>query len=149
MVVPHCTQWASCVCISRSVVSDSLWPQGLQPARLLVSMGFSRQDYWNVLPFPSPEDLPDPGIEPWYLALQADSLPFELQGSLNGHHRCWHLISDKIMSCLFCLPPLHVSDSEPPKKQANVQSTGEEMRRPKLWPCYLLATKLRTSPFTS
>ena len=35
MVVPHCTQWASCVCISCSVVSDSLWPQGLQPARLL------------------------------------------------------------------------------------------------------------------
>ena len=29
-----------------------------------LSMGFCRQEYWSVLPFPSPEDLPDPGIEP-------------------------------------------------------------------------------------
>ena len=43
-------------------------------------MGFSRQEYWSGLPFPSPEDLPDPGIEPRPPALQADSLPFELQG---------------------------------------------------------------------
>ena len=35
----------------------------------LPSMGFSRQEYWNRLPFPSPEDLPDPGIEPKSLAL--------------------------------------------------------------------------------
>ena len=39
-----------------------------------LSMGFSRQDYWNGLPFPSPEDLPDPGIEPGFPALQADAL---------------------------------------------------------------------------
>ena len=37
-------------------------------------MGFSRQVYWSGLPFPSPRDLPDPGIEPVSLALQADSL---------------------------------------------------------------------------
>ena len=43
-------------------------------------MGFSRQEYWSGLPFPSPEDLPVPGIEPWFPPLQADSLPFELQG---------------------------------------------------------------------
>ena len=35
----------------------------------LPSMGFSRQEYWSGLPFPSPEDLPDPGIEPKSLAL--------------------------------------------------------------------------------
>ena len=35
------------------------------------SMGFSRQEYWSVLPFPSPGDLPDPGIEPRSPALQA------------------------------------------------------------------------------
>ena len=45
-----------------------------------LSMGFSRQEYWSGLPFPSPEDLPNPGIEPGSPALQADSLPFELQG---------------------------------------------------------------------
>ena len=41
-------------------------------------MGFSRQEYWSGLPCPPPEDLPDPGIEPGYSALQADSLPAEL-----------------------------------------------------------------------
>jgi len=44
-------------------------------------MGFSKQEYWSGLPSPSPEDLPDPGIEPRFPALQAASLPFELQGS--------------------------------------------------------------------
>ena len=41
-------------------------------------MGFSRQEYWSGLPFPSPGDLPDPGIEPESPALQADDLPTEL-----------------------------------------------------------------------
>ena len=36
-------------------------------------MGFPRQEYWSELPFPSPGDLPDPGIEPRSTALQADS----------------------------------------------------------------------------
>ena len=44
-------------------------------------MEFSRQEYWSGLPFPSPGDLPDPGFEPGSPGLQADSLPFELQGS--------------------------------------------------------------------
>ena len=44
-----------------------------------LSMGFSRQEYRSGLLFPSLEDLPNPGIEPWSPALQADSLPFELQ----------------------------------------------------------------------
>ena len=42
------------------------------------AMGFSRQEYWSGLPFPSPGDLPDPGIEPGSPALQADSFPTEL-----------------------------------------------------------------------
>ena len=43
-------------------------------------MGFSRQEYWGGLPFPSPEDLPNPGIEPGSPALQADALPSEPPG---------------------------------------------------------------------
>ena len=43
-----------------------------------LSMGFSRQEHWSVLPFPSPGDLSDPGIEPRSPALQADSSPTEL-----------------------------------------------------------------------
>ena len=41
------------------------------------SMEFSRQEYWSGLPFPSPGNLPDPGIKPVSLALQADALPSE------------------------------------------------------------------------
>ena len=44
------------------------------------STGFSRQEYWSGLPFPSPGDLPIPGIEPRSPMLQADSLPAEPQG---------------------------------------------------------------------
>ena len=44
------------------------------------SMGFSRQEYWNELPFPSPGDLPDPGIEPQSPALQAYALPSKPPG---------------------------------------------------------------------
>ena len=43
-------------------------------------MDFSRQEYWSGLPFPSPGDLPDQGIEPGSPALQADSLLFEPPG---------------------------------------------------------------------
>ena len=44
------------------------------------SMGFSRQEYWSGLPFPSPGDLPNPGIKPRSPALQADALPREPPG---------------------------------------------------------------------
>ena len=45
------------------------------PTLAPLSMGFSRQEYWRGMPFPSPGDLPDLGIEPRSPALQADSLP--------------------------------------------------------------------------
>ena len=44
------------------------------------SMEFSRQEYWSGLPFPSPGDLPDPGIKPVSPALQADALLSEPPG---------------------------------------------------------------------
>ena len=60
----HPSSWRKCV--SQSVVSDSLWPSNCSPP------GFSvKQEYWSGLPFPSPEDLPDLGIEPGSPALQA------------------------------------------------------------------------------
>ena len=43
-------------------------------------MGFSRQEYWSGLPFPSPGDLPNPGIEPGSPAFQADALTSEPPG---------------------------------------------------------------------
>ena len=45
-----------------------------------LSMGFSRQEYWNGLPFPSPGGLPDPATQPGSPALQADTLPSEPPG---------------------------------------------------------------------
>ena len=60
--------------VSCSVVSDSAtpWTIARQAAQ---SMEFSRQEYWNGLPFPTPGDLPNPGIEHVCPALQAGSLP--------------------------------------------------------------------------
>ena len=69
-----------CVRVSYSVVYEfSVTPwTGAHQAPL--SVGFPRQQYWSGLPFPSPGDLPDPGIEPMSSALQADSLPLSHQG---------------------------------------------------------------------
>ena len=56
-----------------------------------LSMGFSRQEYWSGLPFPSPEDLPNPGIKPVSPsspALQTDSLPLSYLGSPEGRTLC-------------------------------------------------------------
>ena len=50
------------------------------PHQAPLSMGFSRQEYWSGLSFPSPGDLPDPGIEPRSPALQADTLISEPPG---------------------------------------------------------------------
>ena len=75
LALPHLcvlvTQPCSTLCDPTNCLWDSL------------SMGFSMQEYWSGLPFPSPEELPNPGIEPWSPASQADSLQFELQGSLS------------------------------------------------------------------
>ena len=49
-----------------------------------LSLGFSRQEYWSGLPFPCLRNLPNPGIEPWSPALQADCLPTKLQGKSNA-----------------------------------------------------------------
>ena len=53
------------------------WTVGCQAP---LSMGFIRQEYWSGLPLPSPEDLPDPGIEPRSPALEADALTSEPPG---------------------------------------------------------------------
>ena len=44
-------------------------------------MGFSGEEYWIGLPFPSPGDIPNPGTEPKFSTLQTDALPFEPPGN--------------------------------------------------------------------
>ena len=69
-----------CAVLSHSVVSESLRPHGLQPARFPHPWGFSRQEYWSGLPCPPPGDLPNPGIEPRSATLQVNSLLSEPPG---------------------------------------------------------------------
>ena len=68
-----------CVCelLSRVQLFVTPWTAAHQ---VPLSMEFSRQEYWSGLPFPSPGDLPNPGIEPRSPTLQADSLPSEPPG---------------------------------------------------------------------
>ena len=56
--------------LSRVQLFETPWTVTYQA---LLSMGFSRQEYWSGLPFPSPGDLPDPAIEPGSPALQEDA----------------------------------------------------------------------------
>ena len=74
-------KYDSCVCvyISRLVVSDSV-ASGTGARQAPLSMGVSRRECCSGLPFPSPGDLPNPGIEPWSLTLQANSFPSEPPG---------------------------------------------------------------------
>ena len=65
--------------LSRVQLFATLWTVAYQAPP---SVGFSRQEYWSGLPFPFPGDLPDPGIEPGYPALQADTLPSEPPGKV-------------------------------------------------------------------
>ena len=76
--------------VGRSVVSDSLQPNGLYVAHQApLSMEFSRQEYWSGLPFSSPGDLPVPGTEPVSLELQANSLLSEPPGKPKQILTCW------------------------------------------------------------
>ena len=65
-----------------SVVSDSVTPWTIA-SQASLSMGFSRQESRSGLPFPSPGDLPNPGMEPWFPTLQADSLMSEPLGKFS------------------------------------------------------------------
>ena len=61
--------------LSHAQLFETPWTVACQAP---LSKGFSRQEYWSGLPFPSPGDLPNPGTEPGSPALQADSLPTEV-----------------------------------------------------------------------
>ena len=67
----------------------------------LLSMGFPRQEYWNGLPFPSPGDLPDPGIKLAFPALQTDSLPL-------SHQESPHIVRIHVCMCMHAQMCTHI-----------------------------------------
>ena len=83
MANKHMKRWSTLLITGGGLVArscPSLATTQTVTHQAILSMGFSRQEYWSGLPSPSPGDLLDPGIEPGSPALQADSLPTELQG---------------------------------------------------------------------
>ena len=76
--------WAEVVCVLRcSLVSDTFATPWTVAHQAPPSMGFPRQEYWSGLPFPSPGDLPNTGIEHLSPALAGGSLPLSHQGNLS------------------------------------------------------------------
>ena len=73
----HCKPLGGGLVTNSCLSLETPWAAALQAP---LPMGLSRQECWSGLPFPSPGDLPNPGIKPRSRALQADSLPAELQG---------------------------------------------------------------------
>ena len=84
--------------LSRVRLFVSAWTIACQAP---LSMEFSRQEYWNGFPFPSPGDLPDPGIESGSLKLQADSLPSEPPGKPKAGFG-WVISTSQNLRFLFC-----------------------------------------------
>ena len=74
------------------------------------SMGFSRQEYWSGLPFPSPGDLPNPGIEPGSPALQTDALSSEPLGKPDVQYAA-AAAAKSLQSCPTLCDPI---DGSPP-----------------------------------
>ena len=86
----------------------SAWSQGLN-LQASLSLGFSRQEYRNGLPFPSPGDLPDPEIESMSPTLWADSLSTEPLGSPLHHRVSWTKSQLGSEGFFYCIQPWAVS----------------------------------------
>ena len=75
-----CRLWGCTESDTTEATYQQLRPPWTVARQAPLSMGFFRQEYWRVLPLPSPGDLPNPGIEPISPPVQADSLPSEPPG---------------------------------------------------------------------
>ena len=92
-----------------------------------LSMGFLSQEHWSGLPFPSPGDLPNQGIEPMSPALQAGSLPSEPSGrsSFFISEQCYQFsVSEQLHYCfvLFCFFPPNWSLQRPHQRRERFKS---------------------------
>jgi len=127
-----------------SVTSDSATPWTIQ------SMEFSRPEYWSGQPFPSPGDLPNPGIEPRSPTLQADSLPVEPQGkpldSLSVR-KILHQKGEESVGIYYYNNTLCLSNAFNPRSQSiltHLQSTPTEMGSWTIFP-HFMGEKTKTT----
>ena len=89
-----------------SVVSNSFATPWTVARQAPLSMGFCRQEHWSVLPFPSPGDLPDPGIEhsdPCLLHWQEDSLWLSSREAPKRYRTLTHFITSDVEHIFMCL----------------------------------------------
>ena len=102
-----------------------------------LSMGFSRQEFWSRLPFPSPGDLPDTGTEPMSLMSPA------LTGTINGLNKCGSLLAQRTETHKIGPVRLHFSDifsssvifapgSSPPHSVEPERPSGSSLRAGKV-----------------
>ena len=100
-------QWKRSVSQSWPTLCDLM--DAMEPHQASLSMEFSRQQFWSVLPFPSPGDLSNPGTEPRSPTLQADSLPSEWPGKPKSLYENEETAWQRIRGCIFSCQPWLVS----------------------------------------
>ena len=104
--------------LSRVQLLGTQWSVAYQAPK---SMGFSRQEYWSGLPFPSPGDLPDPGIKPGSPALQTDALRSEPPGKPSNTMDCYKKCHSPWPSNLLpSLQPKYMAPLNSPHKSKRV-----------------------------
>ena len=87
ILLPLCVCVCVCVCVCKSLSRVQLFASPwIVACEAPLSVEFSRQRYWSRLAFPSPGDLPNPGIKPRFSALQAYSLPENRISLIYGYH---------------------------------------------------------------
>ena len=98
-------KWSEVKLLSRIRLFATPWTVAYQASP---SMGFSRKEYWSELPFPSPGDLPDPGIEPGSPTFQTDPLTSEPPGKPYDWLLCWSSVqfSSVTLSCPTLCDPM-------------------------------------------
>ena len=82
-----CLVYCYCYCLVAILVANYFVTPWTVTCQTPLPTSFPRQEYWSGLPFPSPGDLPNPGIEPGSPALEADALPSEPPGKSKGRRK--------------------------------------------------------------
>ena len=122
------------MCVICSVVSDSFATQWTIALQAPLSMEFSRQEYWSGLPFSSPGDLPDPGIEPRFPAFAGWLFTIWATKHQNGFIFSFWSGSPHHLSCLAALAePLRLCKSQWGEERRHTCPVLSERIQPQVW----------------